>query len=339
MMMSDLPISPAPTQPGAARGRTVMITVPEDVESDRLDRVLAGQLPELSRSRLKSLIEQGYVRSASGAVTQASLRVGPGQSFAIFIEDAQPAEPLPQQIDLSIVYEDAEIIVIDKPAGMVVHPAPGNRDNTLVNALLAHCGLDLTGIGGVARPGIVHRIDKDTSGLLVAAKTAAAHAGLSVQFAKHTIDRAYRAIVWGVPVPPKGTITGNIGRSPADRKKMAVLRQGGRNATTHYAVLRGFHDIAAEVECRLDTGRTHQIRVHMTHLGHPLIGDPVYGRADRRRQALKDVQVAAAVAGFDRQALHATRLGFVHPTTGQPIAFDSKPPADFEALAEALATL
>ncbi len=339
MTTSDLPAPTYAVPVGTASGRTVMITVPEDVESDRLDRVLAGQLPELSRSRLKSLIEQGHVQGGGGLVTQASLRVGPGQSFAIFIEDAQPAEPLPQQIELSIVYEDAEIIVIDKPAGMVVHPAPGNRDHTLVNALLAHCGQGLTGIGGVARPGIVHRIDKDTSGLLVAAKTAAAHAGLSLQFATHTIDRAYRAIVWGVPMPAKGMITGNIGRSPADRKKMAVLRQGGRNATTHYAVLRAFGDIAAEVECRLDTGRTHQIRVHMTHLGHPLIGDPVYGRADRRRQALKDSEVAAAISGFGRQALHATRLGFTHPTTGQFVAFDSKPPKDFEALAEVLATL
>lgn len=316
-----------------------MITVPEDVESDRLDRVLAGQMPELSRSRLKSLIEQGHVQGAGGTVTQASLRVGPGQSFAIFIEDAQVADPLPQQIDLSIVYEDAEIIVIDKPAGMVVHPAPGNRDQTLVNALLAHCGQSLTGIGGVARPGIVHRIDKDTSGLLVAAKTAVAHASLSAQFAKHTIDRAYRALVWGVPVPVADTITGNIGRSPADRKKMAVLRQGGRDATTHYTVLRGFRDVAAEVECRLDTGRTHQIRVHMTHRGHPLIGDPVYGRADHRRKALRDPEVAAAVAGFKRQALHATRLGFQHPITGRFIAFDSAPPDDFRELSRALSTL
>jgi len=303
----------------------------------RLDRLLAASLPQYSRSRLKALIEDGRVSSAGATITEPSYRVKQGQRFAIFVPEAAPAIPEAQAIALDVVYEDDDVIVIDKPAGMVVHPAPGNYAGTLVNALLAHCGASLAGIGGVRRPGIVHRLDKDTSGLMVVAKTDAAHAALTRQFAARTVERAYAAVVWGVPYPPEGEIEGNIGRSPRNRKKMAVLAGGGRPAVTRYRVERRFGPVgspaASLVECRLATGRTHQIRVHMAHRGHPVIGDGVYGGgATGMRRAAVGPAGCEAIGRLGRQALHARTLGFVHPRTGETLRFASRLPRDINDL-------
>ncbi len=256
------------------------------------------------------------------------------------LPEPEEATPAAQPIALDIRFEDEHLIVVDKPAGMVVHPAPGNPEGTLVNALLAHCGPSLAGIGGVRRPGIVHRLDKDTSGLLVAAKTETAHRALSHDFVLRRVERAYSAIVWGVPMPPAGEIVGNIGRSPANRKKMAVVTEArGRSAVTRYRVERrfggGIADTAALIECRLLTGRTHQIRVHLAHIGHPLIGDPAYGTRAGRRLAHAGAgagPAGAAIAEFPRQALHARLLGFIHPITGERLSFDSPLPDDMAAL-------
>jgi len=303
----------------------------------RLDRLLSDALPALSRSRLKALVEDGRVRLAGRIVTEPATRVKNGETAEVEVPAAAPAAPAPERIALAVVYEDAHLIVIDKPAGMVVHPAPGSPEGTLVNALLAHCGDSLSGIGGVRRPGIVHRIDKDTSGLLVVAKTDRAHAGLAEQFARHDLERSYLALVWGVPEPPAGRLEGAIGRSPRDRKKMAVVRQGGRAAVTHYRAERRFADVLALLACRLETGRTHQIRVHLTHAGHPLVGDPVYGRARAAAAGRLSPAAAAAVAAFPRQALHAATLGFRHPIGGQMLRFESPLPADLAGLLAALA--
>lgn len=300
-------------------------TIGEAQQGLRLDKALADLLPDLSRERLKALIVDGQVTSG-GRFLNPSMKVAVGQSFAIAMPTPVESEAVAQDIPLNIVYEDADLIVIDKPAGMVVHPAVGNLDGTLVNALLHHCKDSLSGIGGVARPGIVHRIDKDTSGLLVVAKSDKAHEGLAQQFSAHSIDRLYAAIVYGIPNPAAGTVDTWIGRSDSDRKKMAVHREGrGKHAVTHYRVidrLRG----AALVECRLQTGRTHQVRVHLTHLGHPLIGDPVYGR---ERKGFKSI---LETLSFKRQALHAKRLGFIHPVTGEKLSFDSALPTDMQEL-------
>ncbi|WP_254432507.1 RluA family pseudouridine synthase [Magnetospirillum sp. SS-4] len=303
----------------------------------RLDKWLAVRLPDLSRSRIKALIEEGTVACEGSTIADPSHRVKPGQTYSLGVPPDIPAEPEPQAIALTVVYEDDDLIVIDKPAGMVVHPAPGNPDETLVNALLAHCGESLAGIGGVRRPGIVHRIDKDTSGLMVAAKTDVAHRSLSAQFAAHTLERAYRALVWGLPSPGKGEIEGNIGRNPRDRKKMAVVGHGGKPALTRYEVLKSFANGAVSlVECRLATGRTHQIRVHMTSLGHPLVGDPSYGRNRSNRLGGLSAEARRALAEFPRQALHAYLLGFLHPTKGYVLRFESSTPPDINALIEKL---
>ena len=303
----------------------------------RLDKWLASQLPDLSRTRIKALIEGGMVSSEGQTITDPSHRVKSGQSFTVGVPPDAPAEPQPQDIALVVVYEDEDLIVIDKPAGMVVHPAPGNPDETLVNALLAHCGESLAGIGGVKRPGIVHRIDKDTSGLMVAAKTDIAHRSLSAQFAAHTLERAYRALVWGLPNPTKGEIEGNIGRNPRDRKKMAVVKSGGKTALTRYQVLKSFAGgTVSLVECRLATGRTHQIRVHMTSLGHPLVGDPSYGRSRATRSGGLSPEARQALADFPRQALHAYLLGFSHPTKGSSLRFESMMPSDINELIKIL---
>jgi 23S rRNA pseudouridine1911/1915/1917 synthase len=299
---------------------------------ERLDRLIARRVPALSRSRVKALIEAGHVCvSAGGTVTDPSRRVKPGQSFAIIVPDGEPAEPRAQALPLTVVYEDEDLIVIDKPAGMVVHPAPGNPDLTLVNALLAHCGDSLSGIGGVRRPGIVHRLDKDTSGLMVVAKNDQAHAGLSQQFAARTIERLYRAVVWGVPSPREGRIEGAIGRDPRNRKRMAVLKNGGKPAATQYRVVKVLARGAASlVECRLATGRTHQIRVHLAGQGHSVLGDPVYAGRRARRAAEDPVRAAAQALG--RQALHAATLGFSHPRTGKMCRFESELPQDVKDL-------
>ncbi|WP_257538303.1 RluA family pseudouridine synthase [Sphingobium sp. CFD-1] len=300
-------------------------TIGEAQAGLRLDRALADLLPDLSRERLKALILEGQVIT-DGRSPNPSMKVAAGQSFTIALPPPVEAEAVAQDIALSIAYEDAELIVVDKPAGLVVHPAAGNLDGTLVNALLHHCRGQLSGIGGVARPGIVHRIDKDTSGLLVVAKTDKAHEGLARQFKDHSIDRLYAAIVYGVPAPGKGTVDTWIGRSDADRKKMAVHREGrGKHAVTHYRTMERLAG-AALVECRLETGRTHQVRVHMAHIGHPLIGDQVYGRD---RKGFKSI---LETMGFKRQALHAKALGFIHPLTGESLRFESVLPADMQEL-------
>ena len=316
------------------------VTVGAAEAGQRLDRLLAERLGGLSRSRLKGLIEAGMVSAGGATITEPSARVKPGQTFAIVIPEARPAEPEGQALALDIVYEDSDIIVIDKAAGMVVHPAPGNPDRTLVNALIAHCGPSLTGVGGVRRPGIVHRLDKDTSGLIVAAKNDAAHQALVEQFARRSIERVYAAVVWGLPAPAAGAITGNIGRSPRNRKKMAVLARGGRPAETRYRVRRGLAaGAAALLDCRLLTGRTHQIRVHLCHIGHPLIGDRVYGRAGARRRASLPERTRDAVAAMTRQALHARTLGLRHPATGEMLRLESDLPSDIKTLISSLEKL
>jgi 23S rRNA pseudouridine1911/1915/1917 synthase len=305
----------------------------------RLDRVLAQHLPQLSRTRLKRLIETGQVVHEGGALRDPALRVRYDQNFVVVLPDIADAAPVAQPIALDVHFEDAHLIVIDKPAGMVVHPAPGNPDGTLVNALLAHCGATLSGIGGFRRPGIVHRLDKDTSGLMVAAKTEEAHHALSRDFAARRIERAYTAFVWGLPSAAAGEIAGNIGRSGANRKKMAVVAEGkGKPAITRYRVARAFKTHAAQVECRLATGRTHQIRVHFAHLGHPLIGDPVYGPRAGRAVA-RTGPIGARIAAFPRQALHARLLGFTHPIENRSLQFESPVPADLQELAQSLERL
>ena len=303
---------------------------------ERLDRLLSQAIDGLSRMRIKALIEAGQVRIGSAdnmaTVTEASYRVKPGEVIVLQVPPAVEAAPKPQAMDLEIVYEDEHLIVINKPAGLVVHPAPGNPDRTLVNALLAHCGDSLSGVGGVRRPGIVHRLDKDTSGLLVAAKHDAAHAGLSDLFARHDIQRLYRALVWGRPRQNKGRIEGNIGRDPNNRKKMAVVQRGGKAAVTHYVQIERYGEAASLVDCRLETGRTHQIRVHMASLGHPVLGDPQYSRARRGRVSDLPDNLRHAIDEFKRQALHAVELGFRHPMDGRDLNFQSQLPNDMQAL-------
>ncbi|MFA7586911.1 MAG: RluA family pseudouridine synthase [Novosphingobium sp.] len=291
----------------------------------RLDKALADA-SGLSRERVKALLGEGRITLDGKTVAQASLKPAAGMAFAIAVPQASPAEAEAQDIPLSIVFEDEHLIVIDKPAGLVVHPAAGNLDGTLVNALLHHCRGQLSGIGGVARPGIVHRIDKDTSGLLVVAKTDIAHEGLARQFADHSIERAYRAITAGHPMPQAGTIRGAIARSTTNRKKMALVEEGrGKHAVTHYRTLERLAG-AALVECRLETGRTHQVRVHMTSIGHALLGDQTYGRTPAR------LRPVLATLAFARQALHAAELGFIHPVTQAALHFASPLPADMERL-------
>jgi 23S rRNA pseudouridine1911/1915/1917 synthase len=302
----------------------------------RLDAFLAMAVPELSRSRIKRLIEAGQVQANGAPLLDPALKVKAGQIFAIVVPESADAAPEAQSLALEIVYEDKHLIVIDKPAGLVVHPAPGNPDRTLVNALLAHCGEGLSGIGGVRRPGIVHRLDKDTSGLMVVAKTDAAHAGLAAQFAARKVSRAYHALVWGVPRPRQGEIAGNIGRSKRDRKKMTVLSRGGRPALTHYRVLESYSDLASFLECRLATGRTHQIRVHMASIGHPVMGDPVYGKLTPARRAALPPSARAALEALGRQALDAYRLGFTHPLSRETLLFEKKIPKDISALKSCL---
>ena len=293
----------------------------------RLDKALADAT-ELSRARIQALIAEGQVAVGGKVIASGKSKVAAGDTFEIKVPPAAEAEAQPQDIPLTIAYEDEHLVVVDKPAGMVVHPAAGNPDGTLVNALLHHCRGQLSGIGGVARPGIVHRIDKDTSGLLVVAKSDKAHEGLARQFKDHSIERRYLAICAGHPNPPEGTISGRIGRSDANRKKMAVLpdeSSRGKHAATHYKLLEKL-DSCALIECRLETGRTHQVRVHCASIGHALLGDPVYGRTPSRlRPVLKDL-------GFERQALHATSLGFEHPVTGKWLEFTSELPADMREL-------
>jgi 23S rRNA pseudouridine1911/1915/1917 synthase len=296
----------------------------------RLDRALAAAVPTLSRERLKALIRSGAVEAQGSAVRDPALKVKGGEAFRLAVPEATLAHNEPQDIPLTILFEDEHLLVVDKPAGLVVHPAAGNLDGTLVNALLHHCAGRLSGIGGVARPGIVHRIDKDTSGLLVVAKTDVAHEGLAKQFAAHSIDRRYLAVVNGVPRAGGGTIDAPLARSATNRKKIAIVEgKRGKRAVTRWKRLQVLKD-AALVECRLETGRTHQVRVHMASIGHPLLGDPVYGRSGKTHgKLLKEL-------GFDRQALHAAELGFTHPVTKNRLSFSSPMPPDMQELTSAL---
>jgi 23S rRNA pseudouridine1911/1915/1917 synthase len=315
------------------RGESIInATIASDAGGWRLDRALAAAVPTLSRERLKVLISSGFVLGPSGsAVRDPAAKAQGGGTYRVSVPEPVAAHNEPQAIALDIVFEDDHLLVVDKPAGMVVHPAAGNRDGTLVNALLHHCAGRLSGIGGVARPGIVHRIDKDTSGLLVVAKTDRAHEGLAAQFGRHDIHRLYLAIVAGLPNPPAGTVDAPLARSSANRQKMAIVDQGrGKRAVTHYRLLRPLRE-SALVECRLETGRTHQVRVHMASLGHSLLGDPVYGRTRRvHRELLKNL-------GFHRQALHAAELGFVHPVSKENLSFKSPLPSDIQELFGVLA--
>lgn len=321
-----------------SEGERLTADLPANLAGQRLDKVLAPLFPDLSRARLQALISEGRLTFEGDTIADASRKARAG-IYSLVVPPPAPADPEPQALPLSILFEDAHLIVVDKAAGMAVHPAPGTYSGTLVNALLHHCGASLSGVGGVARPGIVHRLDKDTSGVMVAAKSDAAHRGLSALFAAHDIDRLYVALTRGAPNPPTGTIQTQIGRSPGDRKKMAVLRSGGREAVTHYRVEAAFgpqdRPLAARVACRLETGRTHQIRVHMASKGSPCLGDPVYG-AGQPAAAVRD---RIEAAGLRRQALHAAVLGFVHPITGETLRFETPLPADMDALQAALASL
>lgn len=309
---------------------SINITMPASAAGQRLDKSLAEALVQFSRERLKTLVQAGRLSGAAGVIWDPATKLKGGEQLHLKVPAARAAHNIAQDIPLPIIFEDDHLLIVDKPAGLVVHPAAGNFDGTLVNALLHHCAGRLSGIGGVARPGIVHRIDKDTSGLLVVAKTDPAHEGLAAQFARHSVERRYTAVVAGLPVPPAGRIAASLARSSADRQKMAIVKDGrGKHAVTHYRMVRGFAG-AAQVECRLETGRTHQIRVHMASIGHALLGDAVYGRTPGRLAPLLQE------LGFARQALHAATLGFVHPITKAEQAFESPLPADMLALIDHL---
>jgi 23S rRNA pseudouridine1911/1915/1917 synthase len=307
-----------------------IVTFDQSVAGERLDRALAAALPTLTRSRVKALIESRRVALADGTtVEEPSRKVKTGDSFTVDVPEPEAATPQAQAIDLEILHEDTDLLVLNKPAGLVVHPAPGNPDNTLVNALLAHCGDSLSGIGGVRRPGIVHRLDKDTSGVMVVAKNDATHQALSKLFAAHDLTRIYKALVWGAPKARSGTIDAAIGRHPIDRKRMSVRETSGRRAVTEYWLEKRFgpplKPLASLVGARLETGRTHQVRVHLSHIGCPVIGDPVYGR--RRNSPAPD-----SLKSFGRQALHAAVLEFRHPGTGKVMKFASELPQDMARL-------
>ena len=307
-------------------------------EGIRIDRFLADAIEGLSRSRVKTLIEENRVHRDGIPVTQPAEPVRPGASYALDFPAAAPSVPQPQDIAFPILFEDHDLIVLDKPAGLVVHPAPGNETGTLVNALLAHCGSSLTGIGGERRPGIVHRLDKDTSGVMVVAKTELANAALTQAFAARDLDRFYLALCWGLPNPTSGEIEGAIARDPRDRKRMAVRPDSsrGKAALTRYRTLAQHAAAVSLLECRLGTGRTHQIRVHLSHLGHPVVGDPVYLKRLPASAKLLDSATRAVLQDFPRQALHAARLGFRHPRSGEALSFTTPPPADMQALLDLL---
>lgn len=311
---------------------THQVEVLQNDVGERLDRFLAARLGGLSRNRVKPLVKEGLTLLNGEVITDPSRRVRINEIYQITVPEATDPDPIPQDIPLDIVFEDEHLVVVNKPAPMVVHPAAGNWSGTLVNALLFHCGDSLSGIGGVKRPGIVHRIDKETSGLMVVAKTDQAHQGLAALFEKHDIERTYKAIVWGRVYPPIGEIEKNIGRDPHNRKRMAVVEGGGKTAFTRYELEENFQDIACLVKCNLATGRTHQIRVHMAHIGYPLVGDPVYTRPKLSRTKSLPESRQNAIRKFPRQALHAQSLGFVHPITDKPLNFEAEFPRDMERL-------
>ncbi len=337
------PVDPEPVdledgedlEPAALLAGEIRLTLSVEQAGGRLDKTLADLLPDLSRGRLQALIGEGALRFNGQVLGDVSRKAAPGD-YSLIVPAPTDALPQPEDIPLTVLFEDAHLIVIDKPAGMTAHPAPGSETGTLVNALLFHCAGSLAGIGGVTRPGIVHRLDKDTSGVMVAAKTDAAHAGLSALFATHDIDRLYVALTRGAPAERRGTIVTRLGRSPHDRKKMAVLRSGGREAITHFQVDKAFgpaeRPLAARISCRLETGRTHQIRVHLASKGAPCLGDPLYGSGPPSAP----VRAVMAEAGLARQALHAAVLGFRHPITGEILRFETPLPDDLATLERAL---
>ncbi|EJW10208.1 Ribosomal large subunit pseudouridine synthase D [Rhodovulum sp. PH10] len=340
------PVDTDPAETGAAGAVAVeTVTIASAESGERLDRVLAARLADLSRSRLKTLILAGHVTIGGRTIRDPGQRVNVGERIQVAVPPPTPAEPEPEPIPLVVVFEDDEILVIDKPPGLVVHPAAGHWNGTLVNALLAHCGDSLSGIGGVARPGIVHRLDKDTTGLMVVAKTDRAHRSLARQFADHgregPLERGYLAFVWGVPDRPRGVVDKPIGRHPTARDKMAV-RTDGRNAVTHWELVErygargGGEPVASLLACRLETGRTHQIRVHLASIGHPLLGDPIYGPGFRTKEALLPDVARNELAALGRQALHAYLLGVQHPRTKKQLTFRSDLPADLARLHRAL---
>lgn len=347
---------------GERTGEVLRCEIGTTQAGQRLDAVLAAALPGLSRSRVQALIRDGAVERGGRTIGEAKSRVKSGEVYEIVLPQPAPAGPVAQDLPLAVVYEDEHLIVLDKPAGLVVHPAAGHDSGTLVNALIHHCGASLSGIGGVRRPGIVHRLDKDTSGLLVVAKSDAAHQGLCEQFAAHgrdgRLERVYYGICWRLPEKPAGTIDAPLARSQANRTRIAVTSAAnGREAVTHFEVVEALgagsppsaaprvHGrsrvapspaVAALLRLQLETGRTHQIRVHLAHIGHPLLGDPVYGAGFKTSAARLPERAAAALAALDRQALHAAVLGFKHPLTGAPMRFESPLPGDLAALLEAL---
>jgi len=337
-----MPAAMAETPPHPPPGPvSIRVTPSREQAGQRIDRLLAETIGTISRSRVKALIDEGALsridegdrsRPDGSRVTEPAEPARAGATYTLIVPEPAPAAPLPQPIPFPILFEDRDLIVLDKPAGLVVHPAPGNRDGTLVNALLAHCGPGFTGIGAEKRPGIVHRLDKDTSGVMVVAKTQLANDVLTAAFAARDMERAYLALCWGLPNPLSGEIEGAIGRDKRDRKRMAVVSHGGKAALTRYKVITGYGTSAALMECRLATGRTHQIRVHMSASGHPIVGDPMYlrripavakGLPDPLRRVLLD---------FPRQALHAASLGFSHPRTGVALRFETPPPEDMAGL-------
>ncbi len=311
-------------------------------KGQRIDKFLSagcpfdGEAPQgVSRSRIQQLIKNGFVTCEENEIRDCAFKIRPGDCYQVEIPAPEAATPLPEDIKLDIVYEDDDLIVVNKPAGMTVHPAPGATHGTLVNALLYHCRDNLSGIGGVKRPGIVHRIDKETSGLLVVAKNDLSHQNLSAQFFEHSIQRTYYAVVYDVPSPLSGTVTGNIGRSPYDRKKMALLQNGGKTAVTHYQTLKIFGAAASLIKCQLETGRTHQIRVHLSSLGCSLVGDKLY-RKSRLTSLKMPAEIKDFLTTFPRQALHAATLGFAHPRSGRKLCFEAPFPPDFQNLLEKL---
>jgi 23S rRNA pseudouridine1911/1915/1917 synthase len=328
-------------------GAIIDLVAGPDAAGRRLDAYLAAVIPDMSRSRLKALIEAGHVRLGGATIVEGKRAVNSGDRIEIDVPEAEPAEPEGEDIPLEIVYEDKDVLVLDKPSGLVVHPGAGNWTGTLVNALIAHCGDTLSGIGGVKRPGIVHRLDKDTTGLMVVAKNDRAHKRLALQFADHgrtgALERGYRALVWGRPSLPYGLVDAPLGRSPSNRQKMAVVKTGGREAITHYTVEDSFGagrtPVASLLDLRLETGRTHQIRVHMAALGHPLIGDPDYGKGFITKLALLPEPARSLTTAFPRQALHAYMLGFEHPATGEVMHFESELPPDLTGLLDAFKAL
>jgi len=323
-----------------SKEKTKEIIIPEALSGERLDKALATLLPELSRTRLKALMLEGHILAKDGSAADPSDSAKTGNVYLVTIPAAEDPVPQGEDIGLDILYEDSDLIVIDKPAGLVVHPGAGNPAGTLVNALIHHCGDSLSGIGGVKRPGIVHRLDKDTSGVMIAAKNDAAHQHLSRQFSDHTIERRYLAVVTGCPLPLSGRVDTMIARHPAHRKKMAVSKKNkGKEARTRFQTREVYNSkgqpFAALVECTLETGRTHQVRVHMAHLGHPLVGDKLYGRGNVPKNAA-GTDAGEAIKAFPRQALHAAHLGFVHPSTKEALSFDSPLPKDMKTLVKIL---